>query len=91
MEPCEDCPRYERCSVNNCPLHPEYPNLYTAPGDFEKRCTLGKARRLRIASRYPGVLKLGGKTRGEIRAERAWSSRSPEAQKKALESLKKSR
>ena len=46
----ENCPRFERCSVNNCPLHPKYPDMDTCPQDSEKRCTLGKKKRLLIAS-----------------------------------------
>lgn len=35
--PFYDCPRYNKCSVNNCPLHPAYPNLPTDEGDSEQK------------------------------------------------------
>lgn len=91
MEPNRECPRFERCSVNNCPLTVKYPDWYICPDDVERRCTLGKARRVLIASKHHGVLKHEGKTLGEKRAERAWSARSSEEREKIVESLKKSR
>lgn len=69
--PYNECPRFQKCSVNNCPLHPSYPNLPIAD-DKEKKCTMEKQVRLRIGSKYPELKYQGltvkewtGKTRFE--------------------------
>lgn len=62
MTPSRLCPRFERCSVNRCLLDPGYLRLEAAEGDLETRCTLGKARRVRIAAQHPGVLPTEGLT-----------------------------
>ncbi len=61
-EPYHECPRFMRCSVNNCPLHPSFPELYIDPNDFQVRCNLEKEVRFRIGSKYPGILKYQGLT-----------------------------
>lgn len=87
MEPNRDCPRFDRCRVNNCPLTAKYPDWYVSPGDAERKCTLGKVRRLLIAAKYPGVLKF----EGLLQREFSWSQR-PESKKvtRSMESLKES-
>ena len=67
--PYRECPRFNTCSVNNCPLHPGYPALYNDLGDHERKCTMEKQVRDRIGSRYPDLLKFRGLTRSE------WSGR----------------
>ena len=47
------CPRFLRCSVNNCPLDSSYPNLLVDPSDSEKSCPMEKNVRTRIASQFP--------------------------------------
>jgi hypothetical protein len=47
------CPRFAKCNVNNCPLHPKYPELVSDPEDEEKKCSLAKTIRIRIAADYP--------------------------------------
>ncbi|WMW25379.1 hypothetical protein RE474_01265 [Methanolobus sediminis] len=89
MKPFFDCPRFKKCSVNNCPLDPEYPDICTDPRDIEGKCTLGKVYRLRIAERYHGVFKLGGMTRREFAALKAWGSKTPEEQAEYKARLKK--
>lgn len=91
MEPNRDCPRFARCSVNNCPLTAKYPDWPTHPDDPERRCTFGKTRRLRIAARYPGALRYGGlKSReynGKLREERL----TPEQRAERAERLERAR
>jgi hypothetical protein len=89
MKPFYDCPRFKKCHVNCCPLHPDYPDMYTDPRDIEKKCTLGKVYRERIAERYPGVLKLGGMTTREYAAKKAWNDKTPEEQARHKARLKK--
>lgn len=80
--PFKKCPRYAKCSVNNCPLHPEYPDLYIDPEDLEKKCTMEKPVRTRIAAELPGILKYEGLTPREYSAKKRWDSLSEEEQKK---------
>lgn len=61
----QGCPRYAKCNVNNCPLHPSYPNLPIDPEDRDTKCTLEKQVRFRIGSKYPDVLKYQGLTPSE--------------------------
>ena len=91
MEPNRECPRFHHCSVNNCPLDSGYPDYDTSPLDKERRCTLGKTVRLRIAAKYPGELKYGGKTLAGLRAEKSWNSRSLESRKKNTKQLAEQR
>ena len=65
MNLARQCPRFDRCSVNRCPLAVGYPNQFVHPGDKEKRCTLEKSVRVRIAATAPGVLRMAGLTTAE--------------------------
>ena len=62
-QPYDECPRFNRCSVNNCPLSFSYP-LFKYPEDKETRCKLAKSIRVRIGSKYP-ELKFQGMTAKE--------------------------
>lgn len=64
-KPHHECPRFQKCSVNRCPLHPLYPNLPIDPEDRETKCTMEKQVRYRIGSKYPDVLKFQGLTSKE--------------------------
>lgn len=83
------CYRFERCGVNNCPLHPAYPNLPTHDDDAEKRCKAPKGRRLSVAERFPGVLRYGGMTLQEHAA--TMRVQKSGAREKLIQSGKKSR
>lgn len=74
------CPRYAKCAVNNCPLHPGYPNLVVDPEDAEQRCGISKNVRTRIAAEFPAVLKFEGRTSKEFTAKTVWESLSLEEQ-----------
>jgi hypothetical protein len=71
----KECPRYISCSVNNCPLDPDYPNLFVAKDDKEKRCTMEKGVRTRIAATAPGTLRLEGSTVAEAAARKCYESK----------------
>lgn len=77
IEPYRECPRFSKCSVNNCPLHPSYPNLYKEPSDPEPRCTLPKSYRLRVGQQYGDLLSRGGLTVREFTAQRTWENMDP--------------
>ena len=59
----EDCPRFNTCSVNNCPLWSKYPTVYSKH-DQEKRCNLSRDKRLEVAGPKT-TLKLLGYTQRE--------------------------
>ena len=77
------CPRFDRCSVNNCPLDEAYPNRYVDPDDKEKRCPMEKGVRLRIAATAPGTHRLSGLTAAEYSATLAFE-RKPVAVRLAM-------
>jgi hypothetical protein len=64
-EPFFECTGYIRCSVNNCPLCSRYSNLYIAPEDKEIICYVTRETRVKIAEKYPNILKFGGLTKTE--------------------------
>lgn len=72
LEPYRECSRFQHCSVNNCPLSPGYPDHYTDPDDYEKKCTIAKSIRVRIGSQHLDILKFGGLTRREFAGRKAW-------------------
>ena len=63
-----ECPRFNHCAVNNCPLHVEYPDLPMLPE--EDGCKLGKKRRVSIGAWYPDLKYRGMKSREFHAAER---------------------
>ncbi len=77
-DPLYDCPSFISCSVNNCPLHPEYPSLSVSSFDPETKCKAQKSGRIRIANKYPGILKYGGLTVKERKREIRRENRTPE-------------
>jgi hypothetical protein len=61
--PEKHCPRYDHCSVNNCPLTVKYPNHVENKGDAQQKCTMEKNVRKRIAAKFPAnTLKCDGMT-----------------------------
>lgn len=75
--PYRECPRFHKCSVNNCPLHPSYPNLPVDPEDKEQKCTMEKQVRFKIGSNYPEVLKWKGLTSREWAGKQKFDSMTP--------------
>ena len=70
MNLARQCPRFDRCSVANCPLSIGYPGHFTHPTDKERRCEMEKSVRTRIAATDPGVLPMSGLTVAEHAAKR---------------------
>lgn len=102
--PNEDCPRFDKCSVNKCPLHPDYDRLYCAyedkggPGDPEKVCLAKRSTREAIAAQYPNVLSKNGLTDAEIhrdakraRAKARWDALPEEMKSARLSKLAEAR
>ncbi len=75
-QPYHECPRFNRCSVNNCPLSFNYPFLVNYE-DRDPKCTLEKSVRVRIGSKYP-KLKYQGMTGKEFSATKRYESLSIE-------------
>lgn len=83
--PLYKCPRYSKCSVNNCPLHPAYPDLPVDEGDTEQKCNMEKNVRLRISAEFPGVLKFDGMTPREFTGAKKWAELPPEEKERRQE------
>lgn len=88
--PFKECTRFKTCSVNNCPLHPDYPDLYTDGDDPEPKCTLPKSYRQKVGENFKGVLKFGGLTPREYSGKIAWESKTEEERARIIERGKKS-
>ncbi len=82
-QPYHECPRFNRCNVNNCPLSFNYP-LFVDYEDRDPRCTLEKSVRVRIGSKYP-KLKYQGMTAKEYSATKRYESLSVEAKERLAE------
>lgn len=82
LRPFEECPRYAVCSVNICPLDPEQDRRTIHELDKEQKCPMEKGVRVRIGSKYPDQLPMGGLTRPEWAAAKRMANLSP-AQKLA--------
>jgi len=78
--PARQCPRFNGCNVNRCPLDLLYPNQPMDKDDKEKCCPMEKGVRLRIAAAHPGQLKHAGRTVAEHSAWLNWE-RKPLADK----------
>lgn len=76
-----ECPRFKNCSVNNCPLSSQYPDLYIDIDDKQKECTLPKTIRVEIGSKYP-ELKYQGMTPREWGATKKYESLSSNEKEK---------
>lgn len=87
QRPFEECPRYERCSVNSCPLDPEQEDHTVHKLDKEQKCPMEKRVRVRIGSQYPEVLSRGGMTVREYAAAQTFAKLSPAERLKAKERL----
>lgn len=75
--PFHDCPRFETCSVNVCPLDP-FRNEKNSFSD-EKDCPMEKRVRLRLGKDLPWL----GLTKAEFKAKNRWE-RLPEEEKQAM-------
>ena len=76
--PFEECPRYDCCSVNRCPLDPEIAKRPVDPADKEQRCRAQKSVRIRIAQGYADLLPMGGLTEHEYAIAQRESRLTPE-------------
>ncbi len=82
--PFTECLKFKTCSINNCPLHPSYPDLPMCPEDPAKKCMLSKAKRVTIGDRHQGVLRFDGMTKAEFGRTRSWAQRSAESRQRSI-------
>lgn len=76
--PNRECSRFDKCSVNNCPLLPSYPAKVIDEDDREQKCSMEKQVRFRIGSQYPNLLKWQGLTSREWTGKQKFDSMTPE-------------
>ena len=91
--PYYECPRFQRCNANVCPLDPLSDEKETLKG--EEVCKVEKPTRLRIGSKYPDLVVRVGYKKREFQAKQAWDRLTDEQKMsfsqqgiKALKSLK---
>lgn len=91
FEPQRECPRWDKCSVNHCPLDPFQDDRLSDPADKEQKCTIAKTIRVRIGSKYPDLLPMGGLKPSEHAAAKRFANLSVAARaelaKKGREAL----
>lgn len=73
------CTRFTKCSVNNCPLHSDYPNLYIDEYDPEQKCQVEKSHRIKIAATCSDLLEYDGLTTKEYGGIDGWTKRTEES------------
>lgn len=75
MQPNSQCPHFERCATNACPLTFGYAsNQYeTSPLDFETKCAVRKSIRQKIGANT--TLQYKGLTRAEYAQSREFSQK----------------
>lgn len=81
MSPYYECPRFETCSCNNCPLDPDIAKRSVLPSD--EKCTARKSVRHRIGLQYADLLPFQGLTSREFKGKQRWASLG-EAQKQKV-------
>jgi len=96
MEPYKECPRFEKCSVNRCPMDLKAEKRPSLSDDPDTECKARISTRKEIAVKY-GLLNKG-MTEREIKRERrskaqkAWWNSLPEEEKeRRLANLKPNR
>ena len=87
-EPQQECPRWDRCSVNFCPLDPEQDDHPVHKLDKEQKCPMEKGVRARIGAKYPDLLPRLGLTVREWAAKQAFECLSPAVKAQRVQSGK---
>lgn len=89
MQPFMECPSYPKCSANKCPLDPRIEERDYVKG--EERCKAEKPTRLRIAAKYPDLLRLVGLFKREFQARERWNALDPTKRAERLQALTNAR
>lgn len=88
--PPTECPRYDKCSVNLCPIDPDQELRTAHREDRQQECPMEKNVRKRIALCYPDLLPRLGLTTREHASAMVWASL-PLAEKEARRRAAKER
>ncbi len=89
-KPFENCPRFERCQINKCPLHPDFLNLENDSSDpaiKNKEKCVPKSYRKKIGLAFK--LKNLGLTQRELTSQKNWESLTPEQKESKIAILMK--
>lgn len=92
--PYHECPGFNACSCNDCPLDPL---SLVAGGSLhfglkgEAKCRAEKPTRQRIASKYPDLLRFVGLSKRHFQAQQAWNALPPEKRDLKLQALANAR
>lgn len=89
MKPYHECPSFNKCSANICPLDPDQRLRTYING--EDTCHAEKPTRMRIGAKYPNLLRFVGLTKREFQARQRWNALSPESRELRLQGLAKAR
>ena len=89
MKPYRECPSFNKCSANVCPLDPEQHLRTHVKG--EEVCHAEKPTRMRIGAKYPDLLKERGLTHREFQARERESALTPQQRELRLQRLTKAR
>ena len=87
--PYHECPRFNHCSANVCPLDPLSDEKETL--ESEDICKVEKPTRLRIGAKYPDLLRFVGYKKREYQSKQAWNNLTPEKRTSNLQRLAKLR
>jgi len=89
IQPYEDCPRFQKCNVNVCPLDSDINDKFLLEG--EDKCRVEKPTRLRIGSKYSYLLPHQGFTKREVHNKEKWDAKSPAEKELIATRLEKAR
>lgn len=89
MKPYNECPSFNHCNCNICPLDPESDEKSHLSGD--EKCKAEKPTRFRIGQKYSNLLPYQGLTKREWVGRKNWEGLSPENKELKLQALAKTR
>ena len=74
--PYHECPSFDACSCNKCPLDPDIYTRISEPND--EKCKAHKPTRHKIGLKYPELLPYKGFTKREFNGRKRWNELAPE-------------
>ena len=87
--PYHECPSFERCNANVCPLDPLQQEKETLEG--EATCRSEEPTRLKIGAKYPLILNERGLIHKRFQAQERWNALSNEERGLRLQRLENAR
>jgi len=91
ITPPENCPRFDYCQINSCPLHPDYKQLQNDSSDpafngYKKQKCINKKRRMLIAKAFG--LKSLGLTPRELSSKKMWDNMSEKDKQEKINKIR---